>query len=275
MDQDDPEKRIAELERQLAQYRVASHDSTASVVANRIDTDQGAVPMEPIECEWCKKQNEPGSTNCSICGARLGVKNRVSGRASNAPSIPPLPQMPSPPQWSHPPGRSYPYPAAPPPGWASGKPAWRGSWGRFFLPIAVVLVAMIGYVLLSRHISSNSSDTTNIGETVLRGGNVTFTGSNETDVVTCNGGDISVTGGSSNVTVTGHCATVGVAGHNNHVRIDSADTVHVDGTSNNVKIDSVDTINASGSSNPVAYYSGTPHITDTGSSNDIHRGFGG
>jgi Protein of unknown function (DUF3060) len=265
MDQGDPEKRIAELERQLAQYRVASHDSTASQ-ANRVDTDQGAVPMEPIECEWCKKQNEPGSTNCSICGAQLDVKNRVSDQGSNAASIPPLPQMPPPPQWSHPPAPSYPYPAAPP-------PAWRGSWGRFFLTIAVVLVVMIGYLLLSRLISSNSSGTTSVGGTVLRGGNETFTGSNETDVVTYNDGDISVTGGSSNVTVTGHCATLSVAGHNNRVRIDSADTVHVDGTSNNVKIASVDTINASGSNNTVAYYSGTPHITDTGSSNDTHRGF--
>jgi hypothetical protein len=134
---------------------------------------------------------------------------------------------------------------------------------------------MIGYLLLSRLIWSKSGDTTSVGTTVLRGGNVTFTGSNETDLVTCDGGDISVTGGSSNVTVTGHCATVSVAGTNNHVSIDTAEVLHVDGTSNNVKIDSVDTINASGTNNRVAYLSGTPHITDTGSSNDIHRGFGG
>ena len=250
MDEDDPEKRIAELERQLAEQRAASPQST-----------------EPIECEWCKKQNEPGSTNCSICGAQLHVKDRVSDPGSNAPSMPP------PPQWSDPPAPSHPYPAAPPPGWASGKPAWRG---RFFLSIAVILVMMTTYLLLSRLIwSHGSGSTTSVGDTVLRGGNMTFTGSNETDVVTCNGGDISVTGGSSNVIITGHCATVSVAGHNNQVRIDTTDTVHVEGTSNNVKIDSVDTIKASGSNNTVAYDSGAPHVTDTGSSNDIHRGFGG
>jgi Protein of unknown function (DUF3060) len=261
MDEDDPEKRIAELERQLAENRAASDQSTGSVAASSIDTDRRAVPMEPVECEWCKKQNEPGSTNCSICGAPLPVKDRVSDPGSNAASMPPPPPPPpppSPPQWSHPPAPSYPYPAAPPPGWASGKPAWRSPWGRFLLSIAVVLAVMIAFGLLSRLVWSNSSSTTSSGFTVLRGGNVTFTGSNETDVVACDGGDISVTGGSSNVTVTGHCATVSVAGHNNHVRIDTADTVHVDG-----------------SNNTVAYHSGTPHITDTGSSNDIHQGFGG
>ncbi|MGO9381758.1 MAG: DUF3060 domain-containing protein [Mycobacterium sp.] len=223
MDQDDPEKRIAELERQLAESRAASDQPTA-------------VPMEPTE--------------------------------SDAASMLP------PSQWSHPPAPSYPYPAAPPPGWVSGKPAWRGTRGRFFIGIAVVLLVMVAYGLLGQHFSSNSG-TTSTMDTVSRGGNMTFTGSNETNVLTCDGGDISVTGGSSTVVIIGHCATVTVAGHNNRVRIDSVGTMRVDGTSNNVKIDSADTINASGSDNTVAYYSGTPNIADTGSSNHIHQGFGG
>ena len=234
MDEDDPEKRIAELERQAA-----------------------SMATEPIECEWCKKQNEPGSTNCSICGARLVVKDRVSDPVSSAASMPP------PPAWGPAPAPSYP------------RPSSRSPTGRLFFGIAVVLVVMTAFLLLSRSTGSHGGGTTSVGTTVLRGGNETFTGSNETDVVTCNGGDVSVTGGSSNVIVTGHCATVSVAGHNNQVRIDTTDTVHVDGTSNNVRIDSAGTINTSGSNNTVAYDSGAPHITDTGSSNDIHRGFGG
>jgi hypothetical protein len=51
MDQDDPEKRIAELEREIAENRAVSPRSTAS---NSIDSDRRSVPAEPIECEWCK-----------------------------------------------------------------------------------------------------------------------------------------------------------------------------------------------------------------------------
>lgn len=109
MDQDDPEKRVAELERRLADSRAASDQSTASV------------PMEPTE--------------------------------SNAASMPP------PPQWSHAPAPSYPYPAAPQAGWASGKPAWRGTRRRSLISIAVVLLAMAAYGLLSQHFSSNSGTT--------------------------------------------------------------------------------------------------------------------
>jgi uncharacterized protein (AIM24 family) len=34
--------------------------------------------VERIECQWCRLQNEPGTTSCMTCGAPLDVRNLVS-----------------------------------------------------------------------------------------------------------------------------------------------------------------------------------------------------
>src|ERR1700757_4925317 len=106
--------------------------ATASVAANRIDSDRRTVLMERIECQWCHEQNAPDRTHCESCGAPLDVKDSVGEPVSNAAPMPP------PPQWSYPPAPSYPYPAAPPPGWASGYRPWRWLWVLMIFPVLII-----------------------------------------------------------------------------------------------------------------------------------------
>ena len=109
--------------------------------------------------------------------------------------------------------------------------------------------------------------------------------------------------------VTGHCASLTVGGYNNNVTVESADTLESTGYGNtiidqlcnnaNVKlsaygiafnatghcagvtissydnkvtVDSVDSIIVSGYNNNVTYHSGSPKVTDSGSSNNIQQG---
>jgi hypothetical protein len=55
--------------------------------------------------------------------------------------------------------------------------------------------------------------------------------------------------------VTGHCASIAISSYDNHVTVES-----------------VDTVNVSGYNNVVIYHSGTPKITDSGYSNNIQQG---
>ena len=34
--------------------------------------------MDLIECQWCRAQNQPGATSCTVCGAPLDARNAVS-----------------------------------------------------------------------------------------------------------------------------------------------------------------------------------------------------
>lgn len=54
---------------------------------------------------------------------------------------------------------------------------------------------------------------------------------------------------------TGHCTSVAISSYNNKVTVDSVDTVTV-----------------SGYNNTVTYHSGGPRVTDSGYDNDIHQG---
>ena len=49
-----------------------------SVASGRaVGANRGA-GVDRIECQWCRAQNEPGTTSCAICGAPLDVRNAVS-----------------------------------------------------------------------------------------------------------------------------------------------------------------------------------------------------
>ncbi|WP_319454512.1 MULTISPECIES: DUF3060 domain-containing protein [unclassified Mycobacterium] len=88
------------------------------------------------------------------------------------------------------------------------------------------------------------------GLTVSSGGNVSVSGSNETQTVVCDGGgDVSVSGFTNTVTITGHCADLAVSGFENKVVVDSSDE-----------------ITASGFGNTVTYHFGEPRINKSGDS---------
>lgn len=82
--------------------------------------------------------------------------------------------------------------------------------------------------------------------------NVSGVGKNET--LTCNDNVVNVSGVDNNVTITGHCVNLSVSGVNNMVTVEA-----------------VDTIGASGFDNRVIYRSGSPVITSTGT-NVVEQG---
>ncbi len=98
----------------------------------------------------------------------------------------------------------------------------------------------------------------------------------------CDNGKLTLSGYGNTLSVTGHCAGLTVAAYNNRVQLDSADTVAVTnyGTTvsvsghcggltvsaydNHVRVDSADTIDVSGFSNTVTYHTGSPKISQSG-----------
>jgi hypothetical protein len=144
---------------------------------------------------------------------------------------------------------------------------------------------------------------------VPQGGELRVGGNMETKTVACNDGQLTLYGYNSDYSVTGHCASLTVGGYNNKVFVDSADTLESTGYGNTVTVsacnkgnlklssygiafnitghcaslaitsydnkvtvDSVDSITVSGYNNIVTYHSGTPKVTDSGYSNNIQQG---
>jgi hypothetical protein len=144
---------------------------------------------------------------------------------------------------------------------------------------------------------------------VPQGGELRVGGNLEAKTIACNDGNLTLYGYGSTYSVTGHCASLTVGGYNNNVTVDNADTLESTGYSNTVSdracnncnlklsaygiafnvtghaaslmissydnkvtVDSVDSINVSGYNNAVTYHSGTPKITDSGHSNTIQQG---
>lgn len=144
---------------------------------------------------------------------------------------------------------------------------------------------------------------------VPQGGELRVSGTNETRTIACNDGQLTVAGTNSKYTLTGHCAGVTIGGYYNNVTVDSADTIESTGYSNTVVdkgcnngavkvssysndftitghcaslaissyntkvvLDSVDSVIVSGYNNNVTYHSGTPRVTDSGSNNNIQKG---
>ncbi|MGA7054687.1 MAG: DUF3060 domain-containing protein [Mycobacterium sp.] len=107
--------------------------------------------------------------------------------------------------------------------------------------------------------SSNPSATQPPGPSVAplppQGAELTVTGINENKAVTCNDNILIVSGVSNTVVITGHCVSVTVSGLNNMVTVDAADT-----------------IDASGLNNHVTYHSGLPQITKSGDGNVVQQG---
>jgi hypothetical protein len=84
--------------------------------------------------------------------------------------------------------------------------------------------------------------------TPLPGGQLSVSGIDENKTIACNDSIVSVSGVDNIVTITGHCARVTVSGVENQVTVDSSAS-----------------ISASGFDNVVTFHTGTPEISATGS----------
>ena len=87
------------------------------------------------------------------------------------------------------------------------------------------------------------------------GGSLSVDGNAQTKNIACNDGNLSVDGREMTVNVTGHCAKLSV-----------------DGVINKVTIDSVDAIDIDGVHNVVTYHSGSPKITKQNGQNTVQQG---
>jgi hypothetical protein len=88
-----------------------------------------------------------------------------------------------------------------------------------------------------------------------QGAELTVTGINENQALTCNNNTVTVSGVSNTVVISGHCASVTVSGLNNVITVDATDT-----------------IDASGLNNQVTYHSGAPQVSKSGDGNVVQRG---
>jgi len=87
------------------------------------------------------------------------------------------------------------------------------------------------------------------------GGNLSVAGINENQTIACNHSIVDVSGVSNTVVITGHCTSVSVSG-----------------VQNSITVDAVDTIDASGFNNKVTYHTGSPKISKSGESNVVQQG---
>jgi Protein of unknown function (DUF3060) len=76
-------------------------------------------------------------------------------------------------------------------------------------------------------------------------------------VQACNNGNLTMSSYGITFNVTGHCASLTISSYNNKVTVDSVDRINIKGA---------------GYNNVVTYHSGAPKITDSGYSNTIQQG---
>ena len=103
--------------------------------------------------------------------------------------------------------------------------------------------------------SANLTPTPPAPSTAPPGGNLTVAGINENQTIACNNNTVDVSGVSNTVVITGHCASLTVSG-----------------VQNVITIDAVDTIDASGFNNKVTYHTGAPKVSKSGAGNVVQQG---
>ena len=230
--QDDPEDRIRELERPLAD---TAHASELGFGSNNAPPSGYTYPPTP----------PPG------------------------PVPPPLP----------PPAYSYGY-GGPPLGMAPRSSSGNRVWWILAALFVVGVLAVVGIVAAyvshrfsggnlvvpsatpgtSRVISPpratpRSPAPSSVPPLAPQGAELTVTGINENQALTCNNNTVTVSGVSNTVVITGHCASVSVSGLNNVITVDATDA-----------------IDASGLNNQVTYRSGAPQVTKSGDGNVVQQG---
>lgn len=91
--------------------------------------------------------------------------------------------------------------------------------------------------------------------TAPAGASLTISGIKENRTIACNQSVINISGISNRVVITGHCASV-----------------HVSGVQNVITVDAADSIDASGFNNQITYHTGSPTIENSGEGNVIQQG---
>ncbi|OJZ64290.1 hypothetical protein BRW65_29060 [Mycobacterium paraffinicum] len=248
---DDPEDRIRELERPLADAARASEASSAQSAGQAFEPSPGypAPPAYPP-----------------------------------APAFPPGPAGPPPP----PPAWSYGGPLGGPPQGPSGNRMW---WIVGTLIAVGVLALAGGIAAFAAHqlygvrsiitspptftntfgpqtttpggtgpstttrTKTPTSTTTSTSPTPPPGSQVTVSGIGENRTIACNANVVNVSGVSNTVVISGHCASLTVSG-----------------VQNDITVDAVDSIEASGFNNKVTYHSGAPKVGNSGSGNVVQQG---
>ena len=99
------------------------------------------------------------------------------------------------------------------------------------------------------------SSTPSTSPTPPPGGKLSVSGINENRTIACNDNIVSVSGVSNTVVITGHCTSLTVSG-----------------VQNAITVDAVDSIDASGFNNKITYHSGNPKISNAGGSNVVEQG---
>ncbi len=241
--EDDPERRIRELERPLADTARASELGDTQPAGGYTYPSGGpSGPSDPYASPWAGAPIPPPAN----------------------PEYPPLSY-----------GGPFPGTSPRPP---SGNRAW---WilGAVFVIGILALVGGIAAVAAHRFSRAGSvvlstppsiSRGTTLPRTVPRqtpsspsagpstpppGSDLSVAGINENQTIACNDSIVRVSGVSNTVVITGHCASVSVSG-----------------LQNSITVDAVDTIDASGFNNHVTYHTGSPKISKSGEGNVVQRG---
>jgi hypothetical protein len=91
--------------------------------------------------------------------------------------------------------------------------------------------------------------------TAPKGGNLSVAGINVNRTIVCNDSSVNVSGVSNTVVITGHCASLSVSGVQNKVTVQAADSIQ-----------------ASGFNNEITYLAGSPQIDKSGQGNAVQKG---
>jgi len=177
--------------------------------------------------------------------------------------------------------------------------------------VAIFVVAALAAIYIANQLSGGGGSTGGGSGggpiTLSQGGTLDVPGNAINETIACNDGNLTLSAINSTINVSGHCVSLKVSGFDDHVNVDSADTIEVSGYGNtfsagghsaNVKIssygnhvnvgstetitvsaynnqvhvDSADTINVAGYSNTVSYKSGSPKVTQSGYDITVKQG---
>jgi hypothetical protein len=103
--------------------------------------------------------------------------------------------------------------------------------------------------------STSTSASPSAPPTAPAGASLTISGIKENRTIACNNSAVTISGISNKVVITGHCASVNVSGVQNSVTVDAADS-----------------IDASGFNNQITYHTGSPAIQNFGGQNVVQQG---
>jgi hypothetical protein len=193
MDDDDPEKRIRELERGLAEHYPAIETPVSEAPA---DTSWAAPPpaVPPPVFTPPPVPMPPMQYGTGIGGPAPGLYGR--GRGSVV--------------------------------WQRRSPAFRFVWILVaFWAVMVPVGIGLSWFMSRGNSSMNPFAPSTL--TVSKGGSLSVGGNNQTKSIECNDGSVNLSGNNGSFTVTGHCAVVGVSGNNTHVTVDTADIINAGG----------------------------------------------